>query len=280
MATNVYFETGDNLDETNFQLVGAAITCNTAYVVSGYAVTDSGSLDVDIAAGTCVVNGYVIVEDAAQTNQGCTNNATNGVYIEADGDVEITTGAPTSANSLKLATVVTSGGSISSITHEQGITQGANVCAVKASDETVNNSATLQDDAELVLAAKVREIWDIEYILIIEQDNAGANFKCAIDIPSGGITSMAMGPDDDGSAGTAATGSGGVGAYNHTGAVTGQEHAILHAIQTGGVVVIKAVVWIGATAGDIQLTWAQNGATVADTKVLAGSTMIGRRIFG
>ena len=67
MATNVLFETGDNLDEANVRLVHDALMNNASFVVSGYELHyDGAGLDIDVKAGTAVVNAYVIVSGADQ----------------------------------------------------------------------------------------------------------------------------------------------------------------------------------------------------------------------
>ena len=98
----------DNLENTIDNMFNGGI-------ISGCAVTDSGGLTIDIAAGVLIIHEYVAFSQ--QTGLSLTNNATNYVWVGQDETVTInTTGVrPTGQAHIKIAKVITLAGSISSI---------------------------------------------------------------------------------------------------------------------------------------------------------------------
>src|SRR5690606_26427777 len=54
----------------------------------------------------------------------------------------------------------------------------------KTEDETVNNSATLQDDDDLSFAIGANEVWAVE-IYVQVNSSSSADFKYALSVPSG-----------------------------------------------------------------------------------------------
>lgn len=137
----------------------------------------------------------------------------------------------------------------------------------KASDETVNNSTTLQDDDELLAALVANET--VHFTLIAHiSGNITADFHLAFTVPSGATLRWNF-----------ITGH----AENTAGALTTRTDVTVsgtaNAIQ-GGTTTITVVGFVenGATPGNLQLQWAQNTADVSDTKVLAGSVLNLHRI--
>ncbi len=130
----------------------------------------------------------------------------------------------------------------------------------KASDETVNNSTVLINDAALKFAVGANAVWAFT-ILVYQSSSAVADFKCALTSPAGAtVVATAIGLATDGTnsinlynlpAGLAFMG--GAGAINP---------------------VIHGIIINGANAGNLQLQWAQSTAEVSDTKVLANSCII------
>lgn len=96
------------------------------YVVSGFTVTAATGLDIDISTGSARLKGLYI-NHTATTTYTLTNNNTNYLYIQytRDGNSEVEswtfvhniTGTPPS-DSLQIATVVCSGGSVSTISQK------------------------------------------------------------------------------------------------------------------------------------------------------------------
>ncbi len=130
----------------------------------------------------------------------------------------------------------------------------------KTADETVNNSAALQADDQLILAVSASTTYRFLLRLIVNT-NATADFKMLFTFPSG--TGMSwdifVGSNPD----TAAAGLQGPFTDATTAAVSGvAADQTLH---------ITGFIITSTTAGNMGLTWAQNAANVSDTKVKTNS---------
>lgn len=140
---------------------------------------------------------------------------------------------------------------------------------VKASDETVNNSTTLQDDDELVVSVASNETIYFEMHVIVNS-NTTADWKMAFTVPSGatlswnGISGIII--NTNGSpAGNADIEAGGTSDFQG-GAGANQVHTIIgHVINS-------------TTAGNLQLQWAQNTLDASDTIVRAQSRLMVWRV--
>ena len=131
----------------------------------------------------------------------------------------------------------------------------------KTADETVNNSATLQNDDVLLLALAANETW---YFMLTfgHVGNGAADIRVGFTIPAGatmryGCSAARMTDLDTVNFCVSIPGSGTTQAYAGG---TDQRH-----------VTLSGVVVNGGTAGDLQFQWAQDTATVVDTKVLTNS---------
>lgn len=145
---------------------------------------------------------------------------------------------------------------------------GDRIIVRKTADETVNNSTTLQNDDELLLAVGANEIWVIRLAIITISVSDTPDVKIAVTVPTGAsfngmlfYHNAAFGDAHDEV--TAAT------AARVVGATTG---AYFEAI-------LEGVIVVGATAGNFQLQWAQNVATAEDTTVKANSYLIATRLL-
>lgn len=136
----------------------------------------------------------------------------------------------------------------------------------KASDETVNNSTAMQDDDALALAVGAADVWEIDAVLRYDS-SAVADIKFGFTVPASGAISgenIGLNASDaaniaTGDLTTAATrGGGGAGTVRNC--------------------VIRAIYIGGGTAGNVTLRWAQNTAEATDTKVLANSVLIARKV--
>lgn len=137
----------------------------------------------------------------------------------------------------------------------------------KTSDETVNNSTTLQDDNDLVVAILANETWVVEMTLLVTTD-AGADFKLQVNGPSGasGYVTAITPRYEAGAPANLVSG----------GAALGSPISIA-STATSYTIKVTAVVRNGANAGNITLQWAQDTAVVADTKVLTDSYLVAMR---
>ncbi len=105
------------------QVDGGAALLN--WVPSGFAVTDGGGLNADIAAGRAFLDGTIADRDVATTGQTLAASSTNHVFVYIDDILDDgvvyfrinTTGtAPTEGPSHKLAEVTTDGSSVTGVT--------------------------------------------------------------------------------------------------------------------------------------------------------------------
>lgn len=126
---------------------------------------------------------------------------------------------------------------------------------IKEADETINNIDTLQSDAELAFAVAANENIQFEGILSVSGASATADFRMTFIGPAGSTGSFTV----DG-------GFGGAQGSDHLGDTIhiDQIFTITNYRFWGAVV-------NGATAGNLQLWWAQGTATVSDLTVRAGS---------
>ena len=147
---------------------------------------------------------------------------------------------------------------------------------VKTADQTVNNSAVLVNDNHLLKAIGANEIWLLDLYLLQQSVSIDADFKAGWSYPVGCLiywgvprftTTNVMGIWSSGRA-TAST----IGIYRETDT---QDIAAL--VGTTGLHLIALVV-NGANAGNVNFMWAQNAATVEDTKVLANSILIALKL--
>jgi len=132
----------------------------------------------------------------------------------------------------------------------------------KTADEIVNNSTTLQNDDHLLLSAGANETWFLEFFLLNSSVTTTPSITLCIIAPSGADGKwMALRQTN-------------IVAAESIGSAIGFGSPVLAYIPYW----LSAVVRIGATAGNIQLQWAQNTATAEDTKLLMGSCLIAHKI--
>jgi hypothetical protein len=145
------------------------------------------------------------------------------------------------------------------------------VFVVKSVTQSVLNSNTVVDDAELLAAIAANETWMYEWYLNCDGSTT-SDAKFSISVPSGA--------------------SGWVSAISQATTATTAFGAILNVNTTLGAnftagmvgagttlpVIIRALVINSTTAGNTKLQWAQNGIDGSvPTRVLANSVMLGRR---
>lgn len=147
--------------------------------------------------------------------------------------------------------------------------------ARKSVDETVNNSAALQNDDHLFFSVAANEVWFVQAWLVIDS-GATPDIKFGWTLPAAATMRWGFIGGDQ------ATGtvpgwhwSAGVGTVlATTGTLTQAGSGAGSAIGTA----FAGIAAIGGTAGTVQLQWAQNTANVSDTKVLMNSALVGCRL--
>ena len=142
----------------------------------------------------------------------------------------------------------------------------------KDADETVTNSSTLQDDDDLFFRIEPNEIWEYEFNMYCFADSVTPDIKLRVSGPTGSTNRYVVGKSDINLIG-------GVMAYGT--AVSDSTTTTFFALSaiTNTYLRISGSIKNSTTAGDVQLEWAQNTATVGeDTKILASSKLVCHRI--
>jgi len=130
--------------------------------------------------------------------------------------------------------------------------------ATKTADESVNNSAVLQNDNHLSFYGEAGKKYHVALALIIVATVDAMDVK--LSMPSG-ATFKGQTRDIDASPVNALW--------------DGSEKAIA---ELDGTVLAEGVVQMGTTAGTVVLQYAQNSATVGNTTMKAGSTLLATRV--
>lgn len=150
---------------------------------------------------------------------------------------------------------------------------------IKAADETVTNSATLQLDNHLLFTATANAKYLVEVVLIVTQtaNAVGADFKVGFSVPAGASWSGG-GPSPDLTVGASASGDG-----NWTALLGAAGASFAYGLDGNAgndtVIFVKVLVEIAGTAGTVTLQWAQNTATAAvGTTVQAKSWLRAERV--
>jgi hypothetical protein len=130
----------------------------------------------------------------------------------------------------------------------------------KSADETVNNTATLQADDQLVLPVAASVTYRFMLRLIVNT-NATADFKMQFTFPSG--TTMSYDAFTGSNPDTAAS--------SLQGPSTQATISAFSGVAADQTLHIVGMIITSTTAGSMGLTWAQNTANVSDTIVKTNS---------
>lgn len=131
----------------------------------------------------------------------------------------------------------------------------------KTADESVNNSAVLQNDDHLLFPVEASELWQFDLLLDIVGVSATADLQLAWALPAGATVKWGLESAQGGVAVAAAP----------TALSTGTITAGL----LNGEIILKAsgFITVSTTVGVAQLQWAQNTATVENVTVKRGSVL-------
>lgn len=142
-----------------------------------------------------------------------------------------------------------------------GLVESAPLSAVKAADETVNDSDVLQNDDDLLFVVGANEKWAFKLFLLIISGTT-PDMKLIFALPSGAVGRI----------------------YWDTASADPQGWIRLEAEQSvqtsGGEETLNAsgVVIVGSTGGTVQFQWAQVVADASDTIIRAGSFITAERL--
>jgi hypothetical protein len=145
----------------------------------------------------------------------------------------------------------------------------------KTADETVSNSAVVQNDDHLLFPIAANEAWYVEAFLLAQGASATADFKWGWSGPASATANWSL----------AALADATVGGYvqRTVGLTSSSALAIGSTASTAGLsgtttVKLEGIFTAAGTAGNINLQWAQDTATVENNKVLLGSFLKIRRV--
>lgn len=139
----------------------------------------------------------------------------------------------------------------------------------KSADESVNNRTAMQDDDHLSFSIGASETWLFEFTLVMICSSGSADLDAAITVPaSASVMYASLAPratDTLIQSSTVAT-------------TSGAEVGPIGVASTATMGTIRGVVVNSTNAGTVQLQWAQNVLTVADSTVKAGSYLLAHRV--
>jgi predicted secreted protein len=139
---------------------------------------------------------------------------------------------------------------------------------VKTADESVTSSTTLQNDNHLFFAMAANEVWMVTGTYFLASASGTPGFKCGLAVPAGATAVW----DTPTNWGAPAGGSIGIG-------LTAASTFSISVTTTGtNPITLKYRVVNGGTAGNFQLTWAQNGSNATATSLLRYSTLAALRV--
>ena len=270
MSTTIFPEAGDQITEAAWSAQNASLTVASAYRLSGYTLSAGTGLNANVAAGTCVVNGYVLVSDGTQAVS-VTASQTNYIWLNEDGTLSSNTTGTNPGDELLLGLAVTDGSGVTSVSHDYNIKNGLNVYIRKPSDETVNNSTTLQNDDDFSFTVADGEQWEIDLFLVADSPDSSADLKITW-TGSGGATvtqrNFLYGSRNTGAAGSLIV-------DFSTSNITWDHNVTANDIGAW----MKSFLTVSG-AGTVTLQWAQNTAFAGNSVLAANSTMVARRILG
>ena len=144
----------------------------------------------------------------------------------------------------------------------------------KTADETVNNSATLQNDDHLLFAIGSNEVWVVMFHLFVSAASATPDIKIALSLPSGATSAMGIIGQATGTTGTEADAK----IQSFTSATTALSVGVPADSTSNTFVLYSAHIANGSTAGNVQLQWAQSTANASDSKIRTGSFLVADRV--
>lgn len=170
---------------------------------------------------------------------------------------------------MAFTTVPSAGARLYASTLSSLITELRPLSVLKTADETVNNSTTMQNDDQLLISVEANITYDF-FLRLIVNTNATADFKMQFTGPAGATmsTQAYTGSNPD----TAASAL--QGPTNNLTTV-----AAFSGVAADQVLIIQGFLAVSATAGTLQLQWAQNTLNVSNTSVKANSYMWLQRKF-
>ncbi len=291
------------VNETLDILVGSTASSTAEFAVRGIAVGTNPTASISATSGSNSGNGITIAGDGSiQTMRNNTltigGNTTGNINLmpgNGSGRVAVNNNAVVTTTSLTSSDgsgVTSSGSGFEASGDNIGLLQGcsddqvlkwnessavwecgsdrATVNIVKAVDETLASSTTLQDDNELLFAVAASETWSVQVGYIYTTGGSSSpDIRVALNAPAG--ATCTYGTANISHAGNLAAGEAGTcnTAITIATTATGEKSGLL-----GGSVVN------GANTGNIAFRWAQGTSNATSTQVENGSYLIGFKVSG
>ncbi|HVE27783.1 MAG TPA: hypothetical protein VNC22_20395 [Sporichthya sp.] len=167
---------------------------------------------------------------------------------------------------MALTTVPSAGAKLRASVFQSLMAERMPLIARKTTNETVNNSSTLQNDDEIFLAVEASCVYHFE-LRISSDSGTTPDLKLGFTYPTG-TTIRWSGVDADTAGAVRITGG-----LTETSvpAVVGGTPSVFASYYSG-------VVITGVNAGTLQLQWAQNSANLSNSIVQAGSYLLLQRV--
>jgi hypothetical protein len=226
-------------------------------VTAGNATIGGGTATV----GTTTQSGSLVLSDGS-------GNTTTLQAASTAGNLTFTLPGATGANGDCLTT---NGAGVLSFSSVCGGTLSVNPTANvrKSADETQNNvvnpTATLQNDDQLFFGIGANETWSFRFV-VQATNNATPDIKFAVTAPTGATCVVGLSEAEN--------------ALSNANVGCGVSLGAVPATTSSDIFEVVGTVVNGATAGNVQLQWAQNTANAANTIVRTGSYLNADRISG
>ena len=259
MSTTVFPESGDQITEAAWTDLNEAMTVAERYRLNGYTLSAGTGLNADVAAGTCMVNGYYINSDATQAVS-VTASQTNYIWLNEDGTLSANTTGTNPGDELLLGTAVTDGSGVTSVSHDYNIKNSQYVYIRKSADEAVSGSTTLQNDDDFTFDSPAGANWEVDIFMSVTFSNSTGDMK--MDLTGTGPIFF---QGQKGATGLSSD-------SNVSGTVSWDANSGTY------VGYLKAYIYT-SSASAVTLRWAQNTAS-GTTTLKQDSIMVARRILG
>lgn len=226
-----------------------------------------GAIPIGAAIDGAIVTSALIAGTIAVDAAHATLNRRDIVYYTIDGAVAIEKGTaaatpaatvPVGRNNIVLAEVYIAAADTTidagDITDMRQLVMSGTRYAFSDTDETVNNSAALQNDNTIFLSVQANEEWVVQTYFDITT-GATPGFQCDWSVPAGASYRMWFKSGDGSGAST--------GQYT----AQGNSTIAFNRANSVGPTWITTLILIGATAGTANFRWAQQTADASNTTV-------------
>jgi hypothetical protein len=259
---NIYLKTGGS---PGFYVCLATNTWSGP-LGAGLADADYGDVTVSASGATWTIDNDVVSYAKLQ-------NVSAASRLLGRGD-----GGSGDVQEITLGTGLSMSGTTLSSTGGSGVA-GSVTVAVKAADETVNNSAALQSDDHLAFTCAANTMYRFDMMLLTSAPSVNSDFTFGWSLPASTTMNWSSEADLAGTSSAAEAGGG----FGHRDTTSGSANALKTAADTINYnsssnaprgVVFRGVVFVAGTGGTCQLQWSQRAATAEDSKVLKGSNIV------